>query len=49
MRIRILDRILVAVAGLIIIAMCAGAIAQVFCGVDVIGKAGIPHASYSAS
>ncbi len=40
MRIRILDRILVAVAGLIIIAMCAGAIAQVFCGVDVIGKAG---------
>ncbi|MCR5296054.1 MAG: alkaline shock response membrane anchor protein AmaP [Clostridiales bacterium] len=40
MRIRILDRILVAVAGLIIIALCAGLIAQVFCGVDVIGKAG---------
>ncbi len=37
MRIRILDRILVALAGLIIIALCAGVVAQVFFGEDVSG------------
>ena len=37
MRIRILDRILVALAGLILVAFCAGLVAQVFFGVDVIG------------
>ena len=36
MRIRILDRILVALAGLILVAFCAGLVAQVFFGVDVI-------------
>ncbi len=39
MRIRILDRILVALAGLILLAACAGAVAQVFFSVDVIGTA----------
>ena len=38
MKIRILDRILVAIAGLIILALCAGMVAQVFFGVDVTGK-----------
>ena len=37
MKIRILDRILVAVAGLILIMACAGLVAQVFFGVDVAG------------
>ena len=37
MKIRVLDRILVAVAGLILIMACAGLVAQVFFGVDVIG------------
>ena len=36
MRIRILDRILVALAGLILVAACAGVVAQVFFGVDVL-------------
>lgn len=39
MRIRILDRILVAIAGVILVASCAGVVAQVFFGVDVIGFA----------
>ena len=37
MRIRILDRILVAVAGIILIAVCGGVVAQVFFSVDVLG------------
>ena len=37
MKIRVLDRILVAVAGLILIAACAGLVAQVFFGADVAG------------
>lgn len=37
MKIRILDRILVAVAGILLVAACAGLVAQVFFGVDVIG------------
>ena len=37
MRIRILDRILVALAGLLLVAACAGLVAQVFFGKDVIG------------
>ena len=37
MRIRILDRILVALAGLALVAACAGLVAQVFFNVDVIG------------
>ncbi len=39
MKIRILDRILVAVAGLILLALCAGIVAQVFFGADIIRKA----------
>ena len=39
MKIRVLDRILVAVAGLLILAMCAGILAQVFFNVDIVGKA----------
>lgn len=39
MRIRILDRILVAIAGLIILAVCAGVVAQVFFQVDMVAKA----------
>ena len=38
MKIRILDRILVAVAGVIILAICAGIVAQVFFGIDIISK-----------
>ena len=38
MRLRILDRILVAVAGLLILAVCAGILAQVFFHVDVVDK-----------
>ena len=38
MRIRILDRILVAVAGLLMLAICAGLVAQVFFHVDIVGK-----------
>ena len=38
MKIRILDRILVAIAGLIILAICAGIVAQVFFGIDIISK-----------
>ena len=37
MKIRILDRILVAFAGLIMIAACVGLVSQVFFGADVIG------------
>ena len=37
MRIRILDRILVALAGVLLVAACAGLIGQVFFGKDVIG------------
>ena len=37
MKIRVLDRILVAVAGLILIAACVGLVAQVFFGADVAG------------
>ena len=37
MKIRILDRILVALAGLALVAACAGLVAQVFFNVDVIG------------
>ena len=36
MKIRILDRILVAVAGILLVAACAGLVAQVFFGVEVI-------------
>ena len=39
MKIRILDRILVAIAGLIILMICAGVVAQVFFNVDMLGKA----------
>ncbi len=38
MKIRVLDRILVAVAGLIILAMCAGLVAQVFFQVDIANR-----------
>ena len=38
MRIRILDRILVAIAGLLMLAICAGLVAQVFFHVDIVGK-----------
>ena len=37
MKIRILDRVLVAVAGLILLACCAGLVSQVFFGKDVVG------------
>ena len=37
MRIRVLDRILVALAGLLLVAACSGLVAQVFFGKDVIG------------
>jgi hypothetical protein len=37
MKIRILDRILVALAGIVLVAACAGLVAQVFFSVDVIG------------
>lgn len=37
MKIRILDRVLVAVAGIILIAACAGLVGQVFFGKDVVG------------
>ena len=37
MRIRILDRILVAAAGILLVAACAGLVAQVFFGQDVVG------------
>lgn len=37
MKIRVLDRILVAVAGLILIAACVGLVAQVLFGADVAG------------
>ena len=39
MRIRVLDRILVALAGLLLVAACAGLVAQVFFGVNVVGYA----------
>jgi len=39
MRIRILDRVLVALAGLLMLAVCAAVIAQVFFQADVIGTA----------
>ena len=37
MRIRVLDRVLVAIAGLLLIAICAGLIGQVFFGKDIAG------------
>ena len=37
MKIRILDRILVALAGLLILAVCAALAAQLFFDIDVIG------------
>ena len=37
MRIRVLDRVLVAIAGLLLIAICAGLIGQIFFGKDVTG------------
>ena len=37
MRIRVLDRVLVAIAGLLLIAICAGLVGQVFFGKDVAG------------
>ena len=37
MRIRILDRILVALAGVLLVAACAGLVGQVFFGLDVVG------------
>lgn len=40
MKLRIADRILVAVAGLILIACCAGMVAQLFFGVDLVTVAG---------
>ena len=39
MKIRVLDRILVALAGLLLVGACAGVVAQVFFNVDVIGFA----------
>ena len=39
MKLRIADRILVAVAGVLLIAGCAGLIAQMFFGVDLVGTA----------
>ena len=39
MRLRIADRILVAIAGLLLIAACAGIAAQMFFGVDLVGFA----------
>ena len=48
MRIRILDRILVALAGLILVAFCAGLVAQVFFGVDVAGSALCEWYEYTA-
>ena len=38
MRLRVLDRILVAIAGLLILAICAGVMAQVFFNVNMIDK-----------
>ena len=38
MKIRILDRILVAVAGMILLAVCSGLVAQAFFGVDLLGR-----------
>ena len=35
MKIRVLDRLLVALAGLVLLALCAGIVAQVFCNVPV--------------
>ncbi len=40
MKLRIADRILVAVAGVVLIACCAGMIAQLFFGVDLVTMAG---------
>ena len=40
MKIRILDRILVALAGLLVLAGCAALAAQLFFGKDVVGRAG---------
>ena len=39
MRLRVADRVLAALAGLVLLAGCAGLIAQVFFGVDLIGSA----------
>ena len=39
MKIRILDRMLVALSGLILVALCAGIVGQVFFGLDIIGFA----------
>ena len=39
MKLRIADRILVALAGLLLLACCAGIVAQMFFGVDLVGFA----------
>ena len=39
MKLRVADRILVAVAGILLIALCAGVVAQAFFGADLIGTA----------
>ncbi len=39
MKIRVLDRILVAVAGIVLLALCAAVLAQVFFNVDIISRA----------
>lgn len=48
MRLRIADRILVALAGLLLIACCAGIIAQMFFNVDLVGIAAQVFSSPSA-
>ena len=45
MRLRITDRILVAVAGILLLAICAGIVAQLFFGVDLVGAAARAFAS----
>ena len=39
MRLRIADRILVAIAGLLLLAICAGIVAQMFFSVDLVSLA----------
>ena len=39
MRLRVSDRIFVAIAGILLIAVCAAFVAQMFCGVDLINQA----------
>lgn len=47
MRLRVADRILVCLAGIILLACCAGIVAQVFFGADLVGIAGKVFASES--